>query len=139
MSTSGKKGTGKGPPKKKDKDDDDKGAAASKGSAANADKDTDAKDDSAANNGDKKDSSKGEEASAKPQSAGASTRDAAQKILSLSLKGEWSAVEQNLKSLEKIVSGGGEDVNTVPLAGVIDLVCVFFFFFCIVTLQCFRT
>lgn len=124
MSTSGKRGTGKGPPKKSvaAADADEKNAAASK---AAAEKEPDSKDDSSANNGDKKDAAKGDgpEVVAKPQSAGASTRDAAQKILSLALKGEWSAVEQNLKSLEKLVAGGGEDVNTVPLAGVVDLVC----------------
>lgn len=60
----------------------------------------------------------------KPQSAGASLRDAAQRILVLCQKAEWSPVDQVLKSLEKSIAAaaGGEDVNTTPLAGVSDLV-----------------
>ncbi|KAK9890747.1 hypothetical protein WA026_012095 [Henosepilachna vigintioctopunctata] len=60
--------------------------------------------------------------SSKPQSAGASVRDAAQKVLSLCQKGEWAPVEQVLKSMEKAIANAGEEANTVPLAGVIDLV-----------------
>ncbi|KAJ9595643.1 hypothetical protein L9F63_013158, partial [Diploptera punctata] len=56
----------------------------------------------------------------KPGSAGASTREAALKVLQLSQKGEWPPVDQALKALEKIVAQGGEDTNTSPLLGVID-------------------
>ncbi|CRL00840.1 CLUMA_CG014091, isoform A [Clunio marinus] len=60
----------------------------------------------------------------KPQSAGASMRDAAQKILTLGLKGEWTAVEGVIKSLEKGVEkaklNAEEEIHLVPLAGVHD-------------------
>lgn len=56
----------------------------------------------------------------KPGSAGASTREAALKVLQLSQKGEWPPVDQALKALEKIVASGGEDINTTPLLGVLD-------------------
>jgi hypothetical protein len=56
----------------------------------------------------------------KPGSAGASTREAALKVLQLCQKGEWPPVDQALKVLEKAVSAGGEDVNTTPLLGVVD-------------------
>lgn len=58
----------------------------------------------------------------KPQSAGASTRDAAQKMLVLCQKGEWGPVDQLLKSMEKAISNAGDDANTIPLLGVADLV-----------------
>jgi len=56
----------------------------------------------------------------KPGSAGASSREAALRILQLSQKGEWPPVDQALKALEKIVAAGGEDTNTTPLLGVMD-------------------
>ena len=60
----------------------------------------------------------------KPQSAGASMRDAAQRILTLALKGEWTAVEGIIKSLEKAVekakANTDEDIYLAPLAGVFD-------------------
>ncbi|KAF5306177.1 hypothetical protein FQR65_LT07453 [Abscondita terminalis] len=62
-----------------------------------------------------------EETVPKPQSAGVTTRDAAQKVLSLCQRGEWAPVDQVLKSMEKAIANAGEDANTVPLAGVIDL------------------
>lgn len=58
----------------------------------------------------------------KPQSAGANVRDAAQRILVLCQKGEWAPVDQVLKSMEKSIAAAGEEANTVPLAGVSDLV-----------------
>ncbi|XP_045473083.1 serine/threonine-protein phosphatase 6 regulatory ankyrin repeat subunit A [Harmonia axyridis] len=58
----------------------------------------------------------------KPQSAGASVRDAAQKVLNLCQKAEWGPVEQVLKSMEKALANAGEDVISLPLLGVIDLV-----------------
>lgn len=65
----------------------------------------------------------GEEAVAsKPQSAGANVRDAAQRILVLCQKGEWAPVDQVLKSMEKAIANSGDEANTVPLAGVQDLV-----------------
>lgn len=60
----------------------------------------------------------------KPQSAGASMRDAAQRILTLALKGEWTAVEGVIKSLEKAVekakANADEEIYLAPLAGVLD-------------------
>lgn len=63
----------------------------------------------------------------KPQSAGASMRDAAQRILTLALKTEWTAVEGVIKSLEKAVEKAKiaaaaleEDIYLAPLAGVFD-------------------
>ncbi|XP_023703906.2 ankyrin repeat domain-containing protein SOWAHC-like, partial [Cryptotermes secundus] len=56
----------------------------------------------------------------KPGSAGASTREAALRVLQLSQKGEWPPVDQALKALEKIVAAGGEETNTTPLLGVVD-------------------
>lgn len=58
----------------------------------------------------------------KPQSAGASIRDAAQRVLVLCQKGEWGPVDQVLKSMEKSISNAGDDANTVPLLGVADTV-----------------
>lgn len=67
----------------------------------------------------------GEEAtSSKPQSAGANIKDAAQRILTLCQKAEWAPIDQILKSMEKAISSGGEEVNLTPLAGVADLVGV---------------
>ena len=62
--------------------------------------------------------------SSKPQSAGANIRDAAQRILVLCQKGEWAPVDQVLKSMEKSIAAAGEDANTVPLAGVADIVSI---------------
>lgn len=80
--------------------------------------------DEVSSNGDKKDTNKSidEITPPKPQSAGASTRDAAQKLLGLTMRQEWTPIEQVMKSLEKAVasSGGGDDINTTPLAGVMD-------------------
>lgn len=77
--------------------------------------------DETSSNGDKKDIKVPDEASPpKPQSAGASTRDAAQKLLALAMKQEWTPIEQVMKALEKAVTVGGDDVNTTPLAGVLD-------------------
>lgn len=60
----------------------------------------------------------------KPQSAGASMRDAAQRILTLALKNEWTAVEGVIKSLEKAVekakANADEEIYLAPLAGVLD-------------------
>lgn len=59
----------------------------------------------------------------KPQSAGASARDAAQRILVLTQKGEWSPIDNILKQMERAITQGqvnGEEVNTQPLAGVAD-------------------
>lgn len=80
--------------------------------------------DEVSSNGDKKDANKSpdEITPPKPQSAGASTRDAAQKLLGLTMRQEWTPIEQVMKSLEKAVAaaGGGDDINTTPLAGVLD-------------------
>lgn len=111
----GKKG-GKGPPKKNT--DDDKTAPA---------KSTDDKDEVSSNNGDKKETKETNGTDVpKPPSAGVNIRDAAAKILVLAQKGEWPAVEQTLKVLEKLVAAGGEDTISVPMAGIMDPVNTFF-------------
>jgi len=58
----------------------------------------------------------------KPGSAGATTRDAAQRLLALCQKSEWPGVDQLLKNLEKVVSSSGSAEEGVanPLAGVAD-------------------
>lgn len=60
----------------------------------------------------------------KPQSAGATTRDGAQKLLNLAMKSEWTPVDNSIKQLEKAVAAGGEEVSTTPLAGVMDPVSI---------------
>lgn len=87
--------------------------------------------DEVSSNGDKKDASKSidEITPPKPQSAGASTRDAAQKLLGLTMRQEWTPIEQVMKSLEKAVAGASsDDINTTPLAGVMDPVSKMFVF-----------
>lgn len=87
--------------------------------------DMDAKDETSSN-GDKKDIRSSDEASPpKPQSAGASTRDAAQKLLGLAMKQEWTGIEQVMKALEKAVAASGDEANIAPLAGVLDPVSNF--------------
>lgn len=89
--------------------------------------DIDLKDDGSSNS-DKKDAKAtaggggGDEAATapKPQSAGASIRDAAQKLLGLALRQEWTPVEQVVKNLEKAVAAAGDEANLSPLAGVMD-------------------
>ncbi|XP_046610474.1 serine/threonine-protein phosphatase 6 regulatory ankyrin repeat subunit B isoform X1 [Neodiprion virginianus] len=56
----------------------------------------------------------------KPGSAGATSREAAQRLLGLAARGEWAPVDQLLKSLEKAAQGAGEEGNPTPLAGVMD-------------------
>jgi hypothetical protein len=89
--------------------------------------------DETASNSDRREGREGREevlpsTSAKPQSAGASMRDAAQRILTISLKGEWTAVEGIIKSLEKAVekakAAAEEDIYLAPLAGVLDPVSI---------------
>ncbi|XP_058801376.1 serine/threonine-protein phosphatase 6 regulatory ankyrin repeat subunit A isoform X4 [Phymastichus coffea] len=58
--------------------------------------------------------------SSKPGSAGATAREAAQRLLGVATRGEWSAADQLLKTLEKVVQSAGEEANLQPLAGVID-------------------
>lgn len=82
--------------------------------------DMDVKDD-VSSNGDKKDVKSTDEANPpKPQSAGASVRDAAQKLLGLTMRQEWTPIEQVIKSLEKAVANSSEEINLSPLAGVLD-------------------
>ncbi|XP_045495167.1 serine/threonine-protein phosphatase 6 regulatory ankyrin repeat subunit B [Colias croceus] len=104
----GKKG-GKGPPKKVV--DDDKTAPKAE-----------EKDETSSTNGDKKEAKDGNGMPdvPKPPSAGVNMREAAAKILVLAQKGEWPAVEQTLKALEKLVAAGGEDTVSVPMAGIVD-------------------
>lgn len=57
----------------------------------------------------------------KPGSAGASSREAVQKLLALAARGEWAPVDQLLKSLEKAAQNVGEDGGPLlPLASVMD-------------------
>lgn len=71
----------------------------------------------------------------KPQSAGASMRDAAQRVLTLALKAEWTAVEGVIKSLEKAVekakAATEEEVHITPMAGVLDPVSSISFRWCV--------
>lgn len=63
-------------------------------------------------------------------SAGASMRDAANRVLTLALKNEWTAAEGVIKSLEKSVDKAKkeaeEEVIISPMAGVQDPVRLFF-------------
>lgn len=107
--------------------------AAGKSAAASA-ADMDVKDD-VSSNGDKKDikgtaaaaASTDDANPAKPQSAGASVRDAAQKLLGLTMRQEWTPIEQVIKSLEKAVAAAGDEMNLSPLAGVLDPVSIYIF------------
>jgi hypothetical protein len=81
--------------------------------------------DETASNSDRRDEAKADAPpERKPQSAGASMRDAAQRILTLALKGEWTAVEGVIKSLEKAVekakAAAEEEIYLAPMAGVSD-------------------
>lgn len=58
----------------------------------------------------------------KPQSAGATMRDAGQKLLNLTMKQEWSSIDPVLKQLEKIVTNSGGELK--PLTGVMDPVSI---------------
>ncbi|XP_076239069.1 no mechanoreceptor potential C isoform X1 [Calliopsis andreniformis] len=62
----------------------------------------------------------GTQPGSKPGSAGATSREAAQKLLGLAARGEWAAVDQLLKSLEKAAQNVGEDGPFLPLASVMD-------------------
>lgn len=53
---------------------------------------------------------------------GALIRDAAQRILQLCQKGEWSALDQAFKSLEKANANAGDEAVPTPLLGVSDAV-----------------
>lgn len=87
--------------------------------------DIDAKDD-ASTNGDKKETKNVDDATTtsapapKPQSAGATIRDAGQKLLSLTMKQEWTSIDVVMKQLEKIVAAAATEGSAVPLAGVMD-------------------
>jgi hypothetical protein len=109
------------------------GGTGSKGTGGDDKSSGGVKDDTKSSGGGKDDTGSGDKLSAggdsdsvgsgkKPGSAGASTRDAALKVLQLSQKGEWPPVDQALKALEKIVASGGEDTNSTPLLGVLDTV-----------------
>lgn len=104
-------------------DDDTSGERQTPGTTKSASGDIDLKDD-ASSNGDKKDMPKSASTDdpppPKPQSAGASVRDAAQKLLGLTMRQEWTPVEQVIKSLEKAVANSNDDMNLSPLAGVLD-------------------
>ncbi|XP_043580732.1 serine/threonine-protein phosphatase 6 regulatory ankyrin repeat subunit A isoform X1 [Bombus pyrosoma] len=65
-------------------------------------------------------SADGTQPGSKPGSAGATSREAAQKLLGLAARGEWAPVDQLLKSLEKAVQSIGEDGPLLPLASIMD-------------------
>lgn len=87
--------------------------------------------DETGSNGDKKDGKTPDDPPAapepkKPQSAGATIRDAGQKLLGLTMKQEWTSIDPVLKQLEKIMAAGGGEHNLAPLLGVADPVSIFF-------------
>lgn len=128
MSSPGPSG-GSGPKKpkvkkkvtKKKKEDDEKGKK--DGSAT----------DETASNSDRREEVPAEVKTPKPQSAGASMRDAAQRVLTLALKSEWTAVEGVIKSLEKAVekakAAADEEIHLAPLLGVLDPVSLIWIIF----------
>ncbi|KAK1131784.1 hypothetical protein K0M31_015943 [Melipona bicolor] len=65
-------------------------------------------------------SADGTQPGSKPGSAGATSREAAQKLLGLAARGEWAPVDQLLKSLEKAAQNVGEDGPLAPLASIMD-------------------
>lgn len=89
--------------------------------------------DETASNSDRREEAAAAVPEKKPQSAGASMRDAAQRILTLALKGEWTAVEGVIKSLEKAVekakAAAEEEIYLAPMAGVLDPVSSDLLFF----------
>lgn len=108
-----KKGGGKGPPKDRNQEDAKEPKDAAKEKSPSKD------------NGETGSTPDSEETpTPKPQSAGASNKDAAQRVLTLCQKGEWAPIDQILKGMEKAIAAAGEDANTVPLAGVLDIVSV---------------
>ncbi|KAK6640210.1 hypothetical protein RUM44_011896 [Polyplax serrata] len=99
------------------------GPGGRKAAAKKKEEGTEGKEDEAANgNGDKKDHKpdRPTNGDAKPGSAGVNIREGTHRLLALAMKGEWPPVDQVLKSIEKAVASGGEDVNTAPLMGVMD-------------------
>ena len=127
----GKKGAGKAPVKKSSDD-----LVSERGTPAALKNDIEPTKDETSSNGDKKEASKEEAGTPKPQSAGASTRDGAQRVLTQALKAEWTAIEPVMKQLEKAIAAAGDEANTAPLAGVMDPVIffkqkfsIYFFFF----------
>lgn len=99
---------------------EDRATPASVKDSSAAAADPDMKDDGNAE-GDKKEEAGGTTPKP-PVSAGQTQRDAAQKALNLALKQEWTPLEQTLKGMEKMIAAGGEDINSTPLAGVMDIV-----------------
>lgn len=116
----GKKGGPKGSKKSSEEASDPATPASVKGGVAGPGADPDLKEDAAMDAADKKDGKGDEATTPKPISAGQTQRDAANKVLNLSLKQEWTPLEQTLKSMEKFIAAGGEEVNSSPLAGVMD-------------------
>lgn len=123
MSSPGPSGGGTGPKKSKvkkkvtkKKKDDEPDKVRKDGSAT---------DETASNSDRRDDASAAAVPERKPQSAGASMRDAAQKMLTVALKGDWTAAEGIIKSLEKAVekakaAAGDEEIYLAPISGVSD-------------------
>lgn len=106
------------------------GSGGGGGSAARTPTDADTKDETTAN-GDKKDVKTPDDttttpAAPKPQSASVTIRDAGQKLLTLTMKQEWTSIDPVLKQLEKVVASGGGEKYTAPLAGLMDPVILKF-------------
>lgn len=108
-------------------------AAASSAARGSNATDADTPKDETASNGDKKDGKTDDTTTTptapKPQSAGATIRDAGQKLLALTMKQEWTSIDPTLKQLEKILAAGGGEANLAPLAGVADPVSISSFLF----------
>lgn len=120
----GKKGGGKGPPKDSKNTEDKEQKENGKQNKENGK--TPAKEQPEKDK-DEAGSTAGEEtpAASKPQSAGTNIKDAVQKVLVLCQKGEWSPVDQVLKSIEKSMAAAGEEAVPNPLLGVADTVSTF--------------
>lgn len=92
-------------------------SAATPAATASKTADNDIKDDTNPDN--KVDASNTEDTPVpKPPSAGATIRDACQKLLNLTIKQEWTSIDPVLKQLEKIVANSGGELK--PLVAVSD-------------------
>lgn len=96
------------------------GKTASNGDAGGGGKEDSEKKDSPKGDRSSNTGETGSAGSAKPGSAGAGMREAAQKLLLLTARAEWPPVDQALKVLEKMVASGGEDATPLPLSGLAD-------------------
>lgn len=104
-------------PEKDESSDRNARSAATTAAATTKTADDETKDDTNPDN--KKDASNTEDTPApKPPSAGATIRDACQKLLNLTMKQEWTSIDPVLKQLEKIVANSGGELK--PLVAILD-------------------